>query len=153
MQKDFEILPHTADLKIRAYGKDLKTLFSHMIKGMFSSIHPVTNECTYEQERLVCEKLSVSRPIDVKSHDLESLLVDFLSEALSLSDIYHEAYLDIEYSDMNVESDGDTYYIKGTLKGIKIEDFEGGEIKAVTHHDVKVEKKGDVWVAEVLFDL
>jgi SHS2 domain-containing protein len=136
MKKDFEILPHTADLQIRAYGEDLPTLFANALRGMFISIKPkpLGNDTT-------------EHPIEVSSHDLESLLVDFLSEALYLSDVYKEAYLDIVIEEMSKT------HIKGTLKGIKVEDFVEGEIKAVTHHGLKVEKKGSFWEAEILFDL
>jgi len=35
MLKKFEILEHKADLKIRAFGKDLRELFLNAIVGMF----------------------------------------------------------------------------------------------------------------------
>jgi SHS2 domain-containing protein len=136
MKKDFEVLPHTADLKIRAYGKSKEELFVNALKGMFASIRPE-----------VRDKTVVSHEVSVESHDLDSLLVDFLSEALYLSDVHKEAYLDAE-----IELEGEDR-LKGVIKGVKISDFQGGEIKAVTHHDLKIEKKEGLLVAEILFDL
>jgi len=137
----FETLPHTADLKVRAYGSDMRNLFTNMLEGMFMSLSPIS-----------IDGAETSREFDVSSHDLETLFIDFLSEALSLSDVYKEVYLDVVYDTFEPEGEG-TKRITGTFKGVKIEGFEEGEIKAVTHHDLKIEKEGDVWVAEVLFDL
>lgn len=145
--KDFELLPHTADLKIRAYGTTLKELFSNALKGMFTSIHPITSSCSYIQERLVCPSLPKEHSIELNAPDLESLLVNFLSEALYLSDLHNEAYLhaDIEFLDNN--------HIKATISGIAIEGFEVVEIKAVTYHDLKIEKANSMWQVDIVFDI
>jgi len=137
MRKEFEILPHMADLKIRAYGKDLSELFAHALKGMFMSIQP----------QVTPGSGAVQRPFGVASHDRASLLVDFLSHALCLSDTYGEAYLDA-----TIESLTETY-IKGVFHGVRVDDFGEGEIKAVTHHDLKLEQQDGAWVAEILFDI
>lgn len=139
MEKRFEILPHTADLQICAYGKDLPTLFKNALFGMFTGISP-----QFISETKACHD------IEVRSHDLETLMVDFLSEALYLSDVHKEAYLDMNLKEISTEGE---FFIKAELCGRKIEGFEEGEIKAVTHHGLKVEKKDDHWIAKVLFDL
>ncbi len=41
MLKDFEIIPHTADLKIRVYGKTREDLFTNALIGMFQSTRPM----------------------------------------------------------------------------------------------------------------
>jgi SHS2 domain-containing protein len=144
--KRYEALPHTADLKIRVYGNDLKELFVNAVYGMFESLHPkgIVPPSGVEGPRDVSPR---EREIEVRSHDLESLLVDFLSEALYCSDVYKEAYIDVKIKGM-----GD-FYIKGTLVGYSVEEFGEGEIKAVTYHELKVEKRDGVWVAEILFDV
>ena len=136
VQKAYEILPHTSDLKIRFYGDDLKLLFANSIKGMFEAIGPVFNN-----------SIIIEREIEVHSHDAESLLVDCLSEALYLSDAYGEAYTNFIVKEVSRTS------VKGMLRGMKIKSFKGGEIKAVTHHDIMVTDRDGFWIAEVLFDL
>lgn len=92
----------------------------------------------------------VERPFAVErtgGPDPEILLIDFLSEALYHSDVHGEAYDRLKIETITGHS------IKGVLQGVKIEGFEGGEIKAVTHHDLRVEKKEDGYEAQVLFDL
>src|SRR5437016_10506495 len=94
MQKDFELISHTADLKIRVYGKTLAEFFRNAVIGMFQSIGPQSKNCKVINERLVCQELPQMHQIELNSSDLPSLLVDFLSEALYLSDVNNEAYLD-----------------------------------------------------------
>lgn len=148
MLKDFEIIPHTADLKIRVFGKTREELFKNALIGMFQSVRPVVPECKYDNnERLVCPALPISRDIGVNSPDLESLLVDFLSDALYLSDVHNEAYLDV---DIDALSDD---HINAHVKGIAIKGFEESEIKAVTYHDLKIEQKDGVWQTEIVFDI
>jgi SHS2 domain-containing protein len=133
---DYEILEHTADLKIRAYGKDLPELFSHLLRGMFESCQP----------NLIDETPAVSREVAIKSSNLESLLVDFLSEALYLSDVNNEAYFETKFEKLTETE------LVGKIKGRKVRNF-GLEIKAVTWHELEIKKEGDSWQATVIFDV
>ena len=144
---DFEVLPHTADIKIRAYGTTKKELFRNALIGMFQSIHPITSACRIENNRVVCDKLTKYHTIKLEACDEESLLVDFLSEALYLSDVHNEAYLDAIIDELT-----DTY-IHATICGITVEGFEVVEIKAVTYHELVIQKVGDMWQADVVFDI
>ena len=146
MRKDFELLPHTADLKLRVYGETLAELFTNAIVGMFQSIGPHAQGCVVRDERLICDYLSVNRTVDVSAQSVDLLLVEFLSEALYLSDVYNEAYLDTD-----VEYISQTQ-VKALLKGVPIEGFDQ-EIKAVTYHELLVKQTNGLWVADVLFDI
>lgn len=134
--KKYEILEHTADLKIRAFGKTKKELFGHILLAMAESMKA-------EPYR---PKEEVKREIRTKSLDLSALLVDFLSEVLYLTQVNKEVYNDIKFkkfSDLGLE---------GELLGQKVERF-GEDIKGVTYHGLKIEKENDHWIAEVLFDI
>ena len=145
--KDFELLPHTADLKIRAYGRTVSELFKHALIGMFQAIGPHATGCTRKQDRLICPTLPIHHDVEVAAQDTPSLLVDFLSHALSLSDIHNEAYLDVIIHELT-----DTH-IKANLQGVAIERFEVVEIKAVTHHDLRVQQVNGLWQADIVFDI
>lgn len=132
---EYEILEHMADLKIRAYGKNLSELFSNMLKGMFEACGPV-----------ISDKTIIKREIKVKSSNLESLLVDFLSEALYLSDVNNETYFEAEFKKLNEKE------LIAEIKGNKIQ-RQKEEIKAVTWHDLKIEEVNNQWQATVLFDI
>lgn len=133
--KKYEILEHKADLKIRAFGKDKKELFLNMLKGIT------------ESQRAEKLKTKARRQIKIKSLDLSALLVDFLSEALYLSQVNKEVYFDINFKKFsNTE-------IKGELIGQKVKRF-GEDIKAVTYHSLEIKRteKG-IWEGTVLFDI
>jgi SHS2 domain-containing protein len=146
MVKDFELVPHTADIKIRAYGATREQLFRHALRGMFHAIHPIAPACVWEHERLRCAALDRTRMVDVTSSDLDALLVDFLSDALYFSDVHNEAYLDVQIASLS-----DTR-LEAVLQGVGIERFEL-EIKAVTYHDLHVEEKDGMWHVSIVFDI
>lgn len=145
--KDFELIEHTADLKIRVYGSSLQKLFIHALQGMFQAIRPIAPSCSYLNDRLVCKELPKKHLIEVSSPDSEALLVDFLSEALYLSDCYNEAYLDAVIEKLTNTS------IKAQVCGIEVEGFEVVEIKAVTYHDLIIKQVDNHWQVDIVFDI
>lgn len=144
---DFEILPHTADIKIRAYGKSKQELFCNALIGMFQAIHPIVPGCEVENDRVVCSELPEQHDVELQASDTESLLVDFLSEALYLSDVYNQAYFDVVIHEFT-----DTH-IKATLCGVHVTGFEVVEIKAVTYHELEIKNKNGLWQADIVFDI
>ncbi len=147
MHKDFEQLSHTADIKIRVYGKTLEDLFRHALIGMFQIVRPIAPDCRVEGDRVVCESLPEQHEVKVAAIDRDALLVDFLSEALYLSDVHNEAYFDVKIHKL------DNQNISATLYGTKITGFEVVELKAVTHHDLRIEQVNDEWRASIVFDI
>jgi SHS2 domain-containing protein len=145
--RDFEVLPHTADIKIRAYGTTKKELFCNALIGMFQSVQPISILCHNENDRVICSSLPESHVVELKAFDEESLLVDFLSEALYLSDVHNEVYLDVVIHELT-----DTY-INATLYGVPITGFAVVEIKAVTYHELAITKNDDGWQVDIVFDI
>lgn len=146
MKKLFEPIPHTADLQIRVYGKSKKELFKHALIGMFQAIEPKTDQCIRKGDFLECERLPCVREIEVEAPDQVALLVDYLSEALYLSDVHDEAYLDA-----SIHTLSDTA-LTATIKGITIVGFNV-EIKAVTYHGLEFKKVDDTWQVDIVFDI
>lgn len=144
--RDFEALPHTADLKIRVYGASLFELFSNALIGMFQSIEPVVPQCTIVDDRVQCDTLPAHYTISLSAPELDLLLIDFLSEALYLSDVHNEAYLGVEIHSLN------EYAIHATVKGVPVKRF-GIEIKAVTYHDLHIQKTSDGYQVDIVFDI
>lgn len=145
--KMFEIIPHTADLQMRVYGKNVKELFNHALIGMFQAIKPIAPECTYINDLLICPSLPKQHTIEINSIDQNSLLVDFLSEALYLSDTHNQAYLDATIIELTET------FVKATLHGIAITGFQALEIKAVTYHNLAIKKINDLWQVDIVFDI
>ncbi len=119
----YEILEHKADLKIRAFGKTKEELFCNALLGM-----------TENQKPEIKNQEEIKREIKIKSLDLSSLLVDFLSEVLYQTQVHKETYNDIKF---NKFSDTE---IEGELIGQKVERF-GEDIKAVTYHNLEIKQK------------
>lgn len=131
----FEILEHKADLKIRVFGKTKEELFLNAMRGM------------YEGARYQGEGEKIKREIKVSSLDLVSLLVDFLSELLYLTEVNQEIYDKIQFKKLN-EKD-----LEGILIGKKLKRM-GVLIKAVTYHNLDIQQKKDgTWEATLLFDI
>ena len=133
--KKYEILEHKADLKIRAFGKTKEEVFLNMLLAMTENQRP----------EILPEK--VKKEIKISSPELSSLLVDFLSEALYLTQVNKEIYNNVKYKKFT-----DTE-LKAELIGQKVERF-GEDIKAVTYHNLNIRQREDgIWEATILFDI
>jgi SHS2 domain-containing protein len=137
--KRFEILDHTADTGLSIYGRDLKSLFEHAAEGFF---HIITD--------LKKVNPRVERRIQLEGEDLERLMVDWLSELLYLHDVDH-----LLFREFIVESVGE----EGLRAVARGEPFQEGVhviktgVKAVTYHQIRVEKQREGWRARVILDL
>lgn len=147
MNKDFEFLPHTADIKIRVYGTTLQELFKNALIGMFTAVGPKTTACTKKNERFVCDTLDKKHDVEISAGDVNALLVDFLSEALYLSDVHDEAYFDVTVHEIHET------LIKATLHGVSVIGFEVVELKAVTYHELDIQNIDCVYQTNIIFDI
>jgi SHS2 domain-containing protein len=133
----YQILEHPADLKVKVFGKNQKELFSNCLFAMSECLEPKV------QKKL---NSKVSRDIEINSLDSLTLLVDFLSEALYLSQTHKEVYLKAKFSFFSKAE------LKGKLIGRKAEVF-GEEIKGVTYHSLDIARKKGRWEAILVFDI
>lgn len=76
--KAFEIIDHTADVGIIAYGAEIKQVFVNAALALFSLITELED---------VGEELKYD--VEVASEDRESLLVEWLNELVYLFDAEH----------------------------------------------------------------
>jgi len=132
--KSYEILDHPSDVRVGAFGDTKEELFSNAMKGMNEVLKSVSLKKTANQR------------IIVNSFDLNALLVDFLSEVLYLIQANKEIYTDVKFSKFSDKE------LEGELIGNKVESF-GEDIKAVTYHDLKIEKKDGLFEATILLDI
>jgi len=147
MKHDFELLPHTADIKLRVTGSSQAELFRHAVQGMFTIMQPRAQGCVLTEHRIVCAKLDSTRSFDIRADAVDELLVAFLSNALFYSDVHNEAYFDAAIDSI------DEHSIRGVFKGVGIQGFDRPEIKAVTYHELSVTHNHDQWTAEIVFDV
>ena len=132
----FEVIDHTADVGIIAYGSDLKEAFASSAYGMFSLIADLDG---------VKEK--VSRKVDIQSIDQEALLVDWLNELLYLFDVKHVIFKRFEITALSQNS------LQARVYGEKVDtsrhQLKTG-VKAATYHMLKIEKNKEVKVQFIL---
>ena len=136
--RPFEITDHTADVGITAYGATREELFANAALGMLSIIGDPDTVAAKD-----------TREVQVRASDPAALLAAFLAELLFLLEVEH-----FVTRRADVESVSDTE-ARATLHGEPIAPHHElhTEIKAVTHHGLRVEQVGGTWEANVLFDI
>jgi SHS2 domain-containing protein len=135
--KKYQILEHKADLKIKVFGKTKEELFENAMVGMLKAAK--------YQKKLKTQKSKVK--IKIKSMDLPSLLVDFLSEILYLVETKKIVFEKVEFKKFT-ENEIEAILIGKPLKRM------GVHIKGVTYHDLDIHQEKDkTWQATILFDI
>ncbi len=136
---NYLIIDHTADLGIVVKGADLKGLFVRAAYAMMDLM--VEGDI---------EEKGVRRELTVEAEDLPDLMVRWLGEVLYLFEAEKLVVRDIEItslSESRLES------------ALTLVHFRRGhhqitrEIKAVTYHQISVERKDGGWEARVIFDI
>jgi SHS2 domain-containing protein len=135
----FELLDHPADIGFRARGATLEELFSGCARALVSIILDP----------------SAIRPIESISipgtgGDLESLLVNWLNEVL-----YHVDGRRIALGEFAIAHVDETS-VECMARGERLDPERHPSravVKAVTYHQLKVERTRDDWVAEVYVDV
>jgi len=137
--KPYEIINHTADVGVKAYGETLDEAFENIAKAMFDIITDGSEIDSIGQY-----------DIKLKADSLEQLLVDWLSELLYL----HSAQ-NLVFGFFKVKIDEKQNKLSATVFGEKFNISKhkiGAEIKAVTYHMLEVRNKKPYHV-QVLFDI
>ena len=146
--KEYEYLPHTADVKFRAYGKTLEEAFTNAAAAMFN----VMTDTTAVKEK-------TTKNISAEGGDLPSLLQTFLEQFIILLDtdnFFLSAIKKIEIK----KSRGGKYKLSAAAAGDEAKNYEtiGPQVKACTYNDIFVRqegregKKGE-WAVQVVLDI
>ena len=137
-KKDFEILDHTADVGIIAYGADLRQAFANAARGLFSLI----TELDDVEEVL-------HRDVELTASDEEDLLVEWLNELVYRFDtegIIFKRFDIIQLDNTQLKARGYGEKVDSSRHKLKT------GVKAATYHMLKVDKGGGCRV-QVLFDI
>ena len=137
--KTYKLIEHTADVGIKAYGKNISEAFENAAKGMFDIITDNSNIESIGQY-----------DIELEADNLEQLLIDWLSELLFLNSAKNLvfSFFKVELNEKNNSLSAHVFGEKYNISKHKI----GMEIKAVTYHLLKVRSKRPYNV-QVLFDI
>lgn len=133
------VLAHTADTGVEATAGSFPGLLEELLTAMFGLMAEI--------EGMAAERwLEVS----VNSETPEELVVDALSEALSLAEVE-----DLVLCQFRVTEGEGQRAVDLRMGGILVSTVEaaGPAIKAVTYHGLALEQREDGWRGRVYFDV
>jgi len=142
MAKDFEFIEHTADLKFISYGNTLDECLKNSARAIFAAMLDLNSISPNNKKKIA-----------IRAESLESLVHDFLSELIFLFSVKKMAF---GRFDVNVKKEDDNYILNAIAYGEKLNLKEHKiekEVKAITYHDMKIEKKDSEWSIQVVCDV
>lgn len=134
--KKYEFIEHTADIGVRAFGRNPEEVFINAAGGMFAII---------AESRRIQPKETLE--IAVQADGYDELLRQWLQELL-----YHYSVTGNVFTEFTIQEIGSDA-IKAVVRGDKAPGKIKTEIKAVTYHGLKFRKVKDGYEAEVIFDV
>ena len=137
--RPYEVLDHTADLRIRVRASDLPSLFENAGHALFDIIADVNTVQPARRRRL-----------SIQGADLEELMVNWLSELHYHFEVHglllrRFSVLSLDDRSLRAQVQGEAYDPdRHRLKT---------DIKAVTYHQLEIAQVGGEWQAAIVFDI
>ncbi|MGD1118007.1 MAG: archease [Dehalococcoidales bacterium] len=135
--KRFELIEHTSDIGLAAYGKTLAEAFANAAYGMFSIIADLDKV-----------KEAESRRVEVNEDDAESLLFEWLNSLLYYFDVEMLLFSKIDITEFNDK------HLVAQCSGEKYDPERHRlktAVKSATFHQLEVDKKNNR--IQVIFDV
>ena len=137
--KRYEQFPHTADIGVRVYGKDLKELFENAAFAMFDIIADLENLSG-----------DIAETFELEAEDPEALLVAWLDELLYNFYTKQLIFFKFEVEELTEKR----LKVKATGRSIGANRNRlKTEIKAATYSGLKIRKSGEGFEVEIIFDV
>ncbi|BFH73457.1 archease [Sulfurisphaera javensis] len=139
MQK-FEFFDHTADIGIRAYGKDLNEAFENAALAVFEVM---TDTSKVEPKEM--------REIKVDGYDLENLLYRWIESLL----VYYDSEL-LLFSKFDVNIDEKNLTLEAKAWGEKFNPDKHERrtvVKAMTYHEMNIENENGYYILTFVVDI
>ena len=137
MRMSFEEISHTADVKIRAHAPTLEALFSETFKALM--------QVMYGNNRAG----GILREIRIESSDNESLLADFLSEVLFVSEVeslvFSDACISIDDLCLTAELTGEPFD--------PVRHSGGSEVKGISYSGLAITHEANGYMLDIIFDV
>jgi SHS2 domain-containing protein len=133
----FEEISHTADVKIHASAPSLESLFSDTLKALMQVMYGTPRGG------------GLTREIRIQSTDNESLLADFLSEVLFVSEteglVFSDARIRINGFNLVAELYGEAFD-PGQHSG-------GTEVKGISYSGLEIMHDANGYMVDIIFDV
>ncbi len=140
----YELIEHTADIGVVVRAGSLPELFEAAASAMFDQMYDVASVRPGELEH----------PVELAEPDLAAALAAWLGEMLSWSMARGAAPGAFEVAELRAMPR--LVALRGRVLAEPLDPerhrFET-EIKAVTYHGIRVDRRGNLWEAEVIFDV
>lgn len=138
----YGFLPHTADVKFRAYGKTLEDAFKN-------AAYALTDTITNHKK----VRAKIKKEIKVKSENREALLYDFLEHFLVLVDT--DEFLLNNVKSIKISKKKGKYELTAVFIGDKVsKKYEiDTHIKAVTYQQMQIKKVDGKYMLQVILDV
>jgi len=136
---DFTLIDHTADLGIIVRGRNLRDLFEAAAKTM---MYIMVKKKPADTTKIF--------NLSVEGYDMADLMVRWLGEILYLFGGEHKLVTGVEVTSVSHS------HLDATLETVSFDTNLHQilcEIKAVTFHQIEVDKKDDHWETRIIFDL
>jgi len=133
----FEEISHTADVKIHARAPTLEELFSETFKALIKVMYGTTS------------KGEIQREVRIESSDIESLLIDFLSEVLFISEVES-----LVFSEVSLRING--LSLIAELKGEPFDPARhsgGSEVKGISYSGLAITHDANGYMLDIIFDV
>ena len=134
----YKFLPHTADVKFRAYGKSMEEAFSNAALALTAVIT--------DPKKV---KPRIKKTIAVESEDEKALLYDFLEQFIILLDT--EDFLLNKVKSIKIDKLSLKAEIVGDAGSEKYKPKT--HIKAVTYQEMEIKKEKNSFILQVVLDL
>jgi SHS2 domain-containing protein len=133
----FEEISHTADIKIRVRAPTLEALFSETFYALMQVMYGTARSG------------GIIKEIKVESPDNESLLLDFLSEVLFVSEVeslvFFNASISIHGSRLTAELSGEPFD--------PIRHAGGSEVKGISYSGLSIIHDANGYMLDIIFDV
>jgi SHS2 domain-containing protein len=133
----FEEIPHTADIKIRVHAQTLDKLFSEAFCALM--------QVMYGNDR----GTGCIRNVSLEASDIESLLCDFLSEVLFISEVdqlvFSKAVISLHGYCLSAVLDGEVFN--------PVRHSGGTEVKGISYSGLSIIRNENEYMVDILFDV
>lgn len=129
----YEILQHTADVRLRVTASTLEELFADALRALMEVMHGAAAGDAQTES------------LELDSGDVTALLVDFLNEALVRAHVRRRSFTGASFASLTET------HVAATLTSVPAT-FEE-DVKAVTYHEADVRRSGDGWTTMLVLDI
>ena len=138
LTEPFEVIEHTADVGIIAYGRSLEELFANAARGMMSFLIDFSSVRLIEQ-----------RTVSADADDREGLLIAWLNELLVL--LNADGFVPGRFAVHDLTNT----QLRADVAGEPVDPARHRfhlDVKAATYHNLEIKQDG-LWQARVIFDV